>query len=429
MEMEIPPTFSATFFVLRKKTDCWKVCFGRQNIQNSSWRKYFLHLKAQQNRFYISMSPGAATEAPRLDATWCISHEPPSPAIFPAASKDPSKPSNSSSTNTDGSSDSEVSATCIIGSATKSKSAKRRAAEACLERKASKQRLDSLDLSHAALNSRIITVQACESSSACVTESAHPGDDSSVRWCGMPVTIMPTLDWPTILRCLTSQRNIDDGILPQLPEDIDIFLVETQADLVPALAALRKSMTDSVVAIDLEWRPDFQCNSNNRVALIQLATTTTCVLVRCSRLRWSLPAALRHFFCDPALVFVAFSWDSCDESKMQSTFGAGKDQLFSRFLDLQTVAQSLGYHGCGLARLTESVLGVRMPKSRSVSRSDWQRSKLTPAQVQYAALDALITGHVFRGLRLWHASPSPCTACKALLGVTVRISIFIVQDI
>ena len=106
--------------------------------------------------------------------------------------------------------------------------------------------------------------------------------------------------------------------------------------------------------------------------------------------------------------------------KMKSTFGVGRD-CFARFLDLQQVANSLGYPSIGLAALTLRVLGVTLPKSRSVSKSDWQRSKLTPAQVHYAALDALITGSVFRGLRLWHASPSPCTACKQPFGVEVRI--------
>jgi ribonuclease D len=178
-------------------------------------------------------------------------------------------------------------------------------------------------------------------------------------------------------------------------------------------------MQDGVVAIDLEWRPDYRPGSNNRVALMQLASGSTCVLIRCCLLGYSFPAALQHLFSDPSLTFVSFSWDSSDEMKMKSTFGVGKD-CFARFLDLQQVANTLGYPSIGLAALTARVLGVTLPKSRSVSRSDWQRAKLTPAQVQYAALDALVTGCVFRGLRLWHASPSPCTVCKQPFGVEVR---------
>lgn len=39
---------------------------------------------------------------------------------------------------------------------------------------------------------------------------------------------------------------------------------------------------------------------------------------------------------------------------MVSTFGVGQ-QHFGRFMDLQQVAQGLGYHGFGLARLTRQV--------------------------------------------------------------------------
>jgi hypothetical protein len=51
---------------------------------------------------------------------------------------------------------------------------------------------------------------------------------------------------------------------------------------------------------------------------------------------------------------LGFSWAGSDEGKMRSTFGVGQKD-FGRFLDLQMVAQGLGYHGFGLARLTRQV--------------------------------------------------------------------------
>lgn len=51
---------------------------------------------------------------------------------------------------------------------------------------------------------------------------------------------------------------------------------------------------------------------------------------------------------------LGFSWAGADEGKMRSTFGVGAKD-FGRFLDLQLVAQGLGYHGFGLARLTRQV--------------------------------------------------------------------------
>jgi len=305
------------------------------------------------------------------------------------------------------------------------KSAKRRAAEALLERKASKQRLDPLENARS-IPLRSFVVDSCNRACACPPSTttnqatATVENNSCLPWCSLKVT-MPTLNWPAILTAIGASKSSSSGELPrQIPGGVAVHIVETHAALIPALGSLRSSMQDGVVAIDLEWRPDYRPGSNNRVALMQLASGSTCVLIRCCLLQYSFPAALRHLFSDPSLTFVSFSWDSSDEMKMKSTFGVGKD-CFARFLDLQQVANTLGYPSIGLAALTARVLGVDLPKSRSVSRSDWQRAKLTPAQVQYAALDALVTGCVFRGLRLWHASPSPCTACKQPFGVEVRI--------
>ena len=83
---------------------------------------------------------------------------------------------------------------------------------------------------------------------------------------------------------------------------------------------------------------------------------------------------------------------------------------------LPQVGSSLGYHGLGLGALTRQVLGFVPPKCRKVTMSNWEARQLSARQVQYAALDAVITGHIFRGLRLWHASPSACTSCRQMLG-------------
>ncbi len=70
--------------------------------------------------------------------------------------------------------------------------------------------------------------------------------------------------------------------------------METETALNPALTALRASMTDPAIALDLEWRPDFGRGSS-RVALVQLASGSRAVLVRVCRMGDQLPAALRDF--------------------------------------------------------------------------------------------------------------------------------------
>ena len=160
-------------------------------------------------------------------------------------------------------------------------------------------------------------------------------------WCSFRVAL-PHCDWPSVVATLTSLPQMDSATasaaiplygsscLP-LPGGISVHMVENAQDLPSALQALRdsmqvkiffiytvdqmlwgslsilgdqyalkrgfkprKCMQDALVAIDLEWRPDFgACQS--RVALMQLATSSCAVLIRTCRLKHQLPPVLIQF--------------------------------------------------------------------------------------------------------------------------------------
>lgn len=112
---------------------------------------------------------------------------------------------------------------------------------------------------------------------------------------------------------------------------------------------------------------------------------------------------------------MGYAWDCADEQRMEHSYGCGK-ALFGTFFDVQRVSESLGYHGHGLASLASQVLGCPFAKPRSVTMSNWEAPRLTPAQVRYAALDALVTGQIFRSLRLWHHTSNHCSTCMIPLG-------------
>ena len=196
---------------------------------------------------------------------------------------------------------------------------------------------------------------------------------------------------------------------------LQILVVENPVFLPVALQKLRSSMSDPIVAIDLEWRPSFSGGRFTPVALVQLATSRMAVLVRVCRMGHTLPSALKEFLVDPGVVLLGCGWAGSDEEKMQGTFSMGWRQ-FGGFLDIQAVAKGLGYNHVGLGKLARSVLGLDIPKSRSVTMSNWETRSLSRAQVSYAAMDVLIVGQVFRGLRLWHTCPAPCAECVQLLG-------------
>ncbi len=75
--------------------------------------------------------------------------------------------------------------------------------------------------------------------------------------------------------------------------------VVSQAEQLPgALAALRQSMQDSCIAIDLEWKPEGWAGAGprpNRVALMQLASASVAVLIRVNSLGFRMPPPLRAF--------------------------------------------------------------------------------------------------------------------------------------
>ncbi|WIA21862.1 hypothetical protein OEZ85_004238 [Tetradesmus obliquus] len=172
-----------------------------------------------------------------------------------------------------------------------------------------------------------------------------------------------------------------------MPGGLQVLLLEDAAEVGRALQLLRASMRDPFIAIDLEWRPQFERGENHPVAMMQLASSSVAVLIRTCRMRYRLPPELKEFLADASVMLLGCGWASNDERKMRHTFGIGR-QHFGRFLDLQKVAESLGFkRRTGLARLTEDVLGLSLPKDK-VTRSigDWEAKRLIPHKVSNVQL-------------------------------------------
>ena len=59
---------------------------------------------------------------------------------------------------------------------------------------------------------------------------------------------------------------------------------------------------------------------------------------------------------DDEIVGVGFAWDNSDELKLKDSFGIGRTDLFTHFVDVRLQAELLGYHG-GLSSLAKLLLG------------------------------------------------------------------------
>ncbi|MEW5307871.1 MAG: hypothetical protein WDW36_010243 [Sanguina aurantia] len=260
-----------------------------------------------------------------------------------------------------------------------------------------------------------VNVAACAADCSCKN---GPG------WCQFKV-VMPHVNWQSVFEsCPTSFTTfaVDKGYEKvYMSEGLQVLVVEDAKHVDSALAKLRASMTDQIIAIDLEWRPETGPGQFSPVATLQLSSSTVAVVIRTSSMAFTLPEAAKVFLADPNIVIVGFSWDGSDEAKLTRSFSIGRS-LFKNFFDLQSIANELGYSRFGLARLTKQVMGQPFMKSKAVSRSNWAARKLTMHQVKYAALDVFTAGQVFRGLRLWHSSPSPCSDCRQDLGTFLPFS-------
>lgn len=74
-----------------------------------------------------------------------------------------------------------------------------------------------------------------------------------------------------------------------------VDIVAHVEELQPALHKFQLSMSDCFVAVDLEWKPSFTYGLRNRVALMQLASSTHCLLIRLSHMGTEFPSQLLQF--------------------------------------------------------------------------------------------------------------------------------------
>jgi ribonuclease D len=72
-------------------------------------------------------------------------------------------------------------------------------------------------------------------------------------------------------------------------------------------------------------------------------------------------------------------------------------------IDIQTVARAMDDDmRVGLRQTVQHYLGFNPPKGSQITLGDWEAPWLSDAQINYAVLDALYVGEVFRKMRSIH---------------------------
>ena len=179
---------------------------------------------------------------------------------------------------------------------------------------------------------------------------------------------------------------VDKVAINQLPlfrYDGPITLVSRQEDVQPALEVLAES---PVLGFDTETRPTFQKGQNFPVALLQLAGANHVFLFQLGKLEDY--GGLFRMLSDPDVLKVGIALHD-DVKKLQALH----EFPAAGFLELSSISTKAGIVNTGLRALAAILLGHRVSKGAQVT--NWSRSQLTAAQIQYAATDAWVSRFLY----------------------------------
>ena len=98
--------------------------------------------------------------------------------------------------------------------------------------------------------------------------------------------------------------------------------------------------------------------------------------------------AVRDGSADPSIIKVgAAVRDDIHGLNWYSSFEAGG------FADLQTIAEKFGIEEKSVRKMSAIILGIRVSKSQQLS--NWESSRLSDAQLRYAAIDAWVCRQMY----------------------------------
>lgn len=155
-----------------------------------------------------------------------------------------------------------------------------------------------------------------------------------------------------------------------------IVLIENDRDAIPAVQYLS---SHKAIGFDTETRPSFRKGEIHNVALIQLSTPDTCFLFRINK--FGLTQCLKELFENPSVIKVGLS-------TKDDFHGLGRLMPLEprNIIELQHYIRKWGITDLSLQKIYAILRQGHITKGQRLT--NWEASTLTPAQQQYAAIDA-----------------------------------------
>ncbi|MBT5953778.1 3'-5' exonuclease domain-containing protein 2 [bacterium] len=178
----------------------------------------------------------------------------------------------------------------------------------------------------------------------------------------------------------------DINKLPLYSFNGSITLIESKKDALKAIKELKK---EPILGFDTETRPSFRKGESHPVSLLQFATKTNAYLFRLNKFpfKYELASILE----DENIVKTGVAIrDDIKALEKLYPFTANS------FIDLADVAKEKNITCFGLRALTAIFLKKRL--SKTAKTSNWAQPTLTPAQISYAACDAVVSFRIYQEL-------------------------------
>jgi ribonuclease D len=144
--------------------------------------------------------------------------------------------------------------------------------------------------------------------------------------------------------------------------------------------------SESIIGFDTETRPAFERGVSYPPALLQLATQSEVFVFQFQALGGL--GALRSILENPAIIKAGVALS--DDIKQLNDCWKFTPRCF---IEIGTMAKTLGYKQTGLRSLAGLLLGFRISKKEQ--RSNWAKVHLTRSQITYAATDAWVSRELY----------------------------------
>jgi ribonuclease D len=175
--------------------------------------------------------------------------------------------------------------------------------------------------------------------------------------------------------------------LNQFPVETFDGLLEVVDNEVSFARMLSDIHKEKVIGFDTETKPVFSKGRRNKVALLQIATSAACYLVRLNKI--GFPEDLVNLFTDERILKVGLSIK--DDFLMLRGRNDGLEP--KGFIELQSFVKDYGITDNSLQKIYAILFAKKLSKAQRLS--NWEAEELSQGQKVYAALDAVACRRIY----------------------------------